>query len=243
MEWCKRLWVSARFLSALAAISLLTPLHALHAQATQSTTAEKPSEARPQQRGVERWESAIAKIEANSNREPGGIVFTGSSSIARWTTLAQDFPKLPVRNHGFGGSVVAEVTHFVDRIVVPYKPRMVVFYAGDNDLGRGNPPAQVASDFQAFFAAVRQSLPRTKIAFISIKPSILRANLFEQMKTSNALIKNWLAKQPNAVFIDVFTPMLDAKGAVRTDLFVADNLHMNPTGYAIWTRAVGPHLQ
>jgi lysophospholipase L1-like esterase len=230
MQRWSRYWVAV-----LAAFSLLAPLQDLHAQ--------RADTGRTQQRDVTRWENAIAKIEASSNREPGGIVFTGSSSIARWTTLAQDFPGLPVRNHGFGGSIVSEVTHFVDRIVVPFKPRMVVFYAGDNDLGMGRTPEQVAADFQAFFAAVRKSLPQAKIAFISIKPSILRANLFEQMKASNTLIKAWLGRQQNAAYIDVFTPMLDEKGAVRTDLFVADNLHMNPTGYAIWTRVVGPYLK
>ncbi len=220
----------------LIAAALIAPLHA------QQSTAPAAQVNRGEP-NFSRWEKAIAKIEQTSPRDPGGIVFTGSSSIARWTTLAQDFPTLPVRNHGFGGSIIAEVTHFADRIIVPYKPRMVVFYAGDNDLGFGRTPEQVLADFKTFFTTVRKALPKTKIAFISIKPSILRKNLVEQMRASNRLIQSWLKKQKNAAYIDVFTPMLDDKGEIRADLFVADNLHMTPTGYAIWTRVVGPYLK
>jgi lysophospholipase L1-like esterase len=212
----------------------------LHAQTPAQPAAQSAQAGQP---NFARWENAIAKIEQTSNREPGGIVFTGSSSIARWTTLAEDFPKLPVRNHGFGGSIISEVTHFADRIVIPYKPRMVLFYAGDNDLGAGRTPEQVADDFKAFFTTVRKALPTTKIAFISIKPSVLRANLFEPMRASNALIHDWLAKQKNVAYIDVFTAMLDSKGNIRPELYVEDKLHMTPQGYEIWTRVVGPYLK
>ena len=214
----------------------LAPSYAQQAAPAQTTvTRGEPNFAR--------WESAIAKIEEAGNREPGGIVFTGSSSIVRWTTLAQDFPGLPVRNHGFGGSIVAEVTHFADRIVVPYKPRMVLFYAGDNDLSAGRNPNQVAADFRAFFKKVRAALPETKIAFISVKPSVLRANLLDQMRMTNDIVKEWLITQKNAAYIDVFTPMLDAHGTIRPELYVEDHLHMNRKGYDIWTKVVGPYLK
>jgi lysophospholipase L1-like esterase len=190
-----------------------------------------------------RWENAIAKIEATGNRAPGGIVFTGSSSIAKWTTLAEDFPGLPVQNHGFSGSLISDVTYYVDRIVIPYKPRLVVFYAGDNDLGTGHTPEQVAADFKTFFAKVRKALPKTRIAFISIKPSLQRANVLEPMRTANALIREWLGKQENVAYIDVFTPMLDSEGRIRPDLYVEDGLHMNRKGYEIWTKAVAPYLR
>lgn len=190
-----------------------------------------------------RWEGAIAKIEATGTREPGGIVFTGSSSITSWTTLAKDFPGLPVRNHGFGGSTIADVTYYVDRIVIPYQPRLVVFYAGDNDLAAGHTPEQVAADFKAFFLEVRKALPKTRIAFISIKPSVQRANVFEPVRTANALIREWLGTQENVAYIDVFTPMLDDEGRIRPDLYIKDGLHMNRKGYAIWTQAVAPYLE
>src|SRR5712671_4307713 len=209
----------------LLAVALLTlaALAQLHAQQAVQPQVAPPPSAQSQtatNRGepnFDRWENAIAKIEATSPREPGGIVFTGSSSIARWTTMAKDFPGLPVRNHGFGGSIVAEVTHFADRIVIPYQPRIVLFYAGDNDLGAGRTPQQVAKDFQAFFKTVRTALPKTKIAFISIKPSVRRANLLEDMRKSNEIIKEWMAGQKNAAYIDVFTPMLDEHGMLRPE--------------------------
>jgi lysophospholipase L1-like esterase len=225
-----------RFLLALALLFIaFAPLHAQEPAAQSAVPRGEPNFAR--------WESAIAKIEATSPRDPGGIVFTGSSSIARWKTLSEDFPGLPVRNHGFGGSIVPEVTHFADRIVIPYKPRMVVFYAGDNDLAAGHTPEQVADDFKAFFDKVHKALPKAKIAFISIKPSVLRANLFDEMRGTNNMVKTWLKQQKNAVYIDVFNPMLDAQGKIRPELYVEDKLHMTPQGYEIWKKVVGPYLK
>src|SRR5215831_13528232 len=144
------------------ALTLFTVLVApLHAQ----VPAQQPATETRGQPNFARWENAVQKIEQTSKREPGGIVFTGSSSIARWTTMAEDFPGLPVHNHGFGGSIISEVTHFSDRLVIAYKPRMVLFYAGDNDLGFGHTPEQVLADFQEFVKTVRKGLPQARIAF------------------------------------------------------------------------------
>src|SRR5271154_5358846 len=83
------------------------------------------------------FEADIRKFEAadavNPPR-PGGIVFVGSSSIVRWKTLAQDFPGYNVINRGFGGSEISDSVRFADRIVTPYKPKMIVFFAGTNDI-------------------------------------------------------------------------------------------------------------
>jgi hypothetical protein len=51
-----------------------------------------------------------------------------------WRTLADDMKPLDVINRGFGGSQIAQVNHYVARIVINYRPRAVVLYAGENDL-------------------------------------------------------------------------------------------------------------
>src|SRR4051794_21682355 len=112
----------------------------------------------------ERWEKAIAAMEkADKDRPPpeGGIFFCGSSSIVRWD-LKKSFPNLPVANRGFGGSQIADSTHFAPRIILPYKPKTIVFYAGDNDLASGKSPEAARDDFVAFAKAVHGKLPRTK---------------------------------------------------------------------------------
>jgi lysophospholipase L1-like esterase len=46
----------------------------------------------------------------------------------------------------------------------------------------------------------------------------------------------------SAVYVDVFTPMLGDDGLPRSDLFIADGLHMSAAGYAVWADAVKAHL-
>jgi len=194
---------------------------------------------------VNKWEAEIKKFEeADRQQAPprGAVVFVGSSSIRMWKDVAEDFPETKVVNRGFGGSELSDSTYFADRIVLPYQPRMVVLYAGDNDLAAGKSPQQVFEAYKAFVSRVRAKLPDVKIAFISIKPSLARVKLMEQMRTANELIRGYAATGKNLVFIDVFTPMLNAEGQPRPELFIQDGLHMNRKGYDIWRSAVAPYL-
>ena len=95
----------------------------------------------------------------------------GECAIRRWTTLAADFPGLPVLNRGFGGSTLYEVNHYAPRIVLPYRPRLIVVYAGDNEIAMGRSATDVARDYRHFVSIVRAALPSTHIAFVSVKPS------------------------------------------------------------------------
>src|SRR5215204_2122828 len=100
-----------------------------------------------------RWDADIAAFEAKDRTNPppkDAIVFIGSSSIRLWKTLEQDFPEHKVINRGFGGSETADSVHFADRIVLPYRPKLVVMYAGGNDINAGKTPEQVAGNFKAF---------------------------------------------------------------------------------------------
>ena len=189
------------------------------------------------------FESEIAEIEARDRveaRTRGGIVFVGSSSIRMWPNLAADFPGLPVLNHGFGGSTLADVIWFTPRIVLPYAPRQIALYAGDNDLAAGRTPAQVLDDYTAFVRVVRQALPAVRIVYISIKPSPSRWALAEPMRQANALIAQAIARDTLATYVDVFTPMLGASGRPRPELFQADSLHMTPAGYVLWRARLAP---
>ena len=141
----------------------------------------------------DRWESAIQAFEAGEKAQPspeGGIVFIGSSSIRFWD-LAKWFPQLPVVNRGFGGSEIADSTRYADRILLPLTPRVVVLYAGDNDISQGKTPDQVASDYRAFVAKVHGALPKTRIVFIAVKPSLSRWNLVGAMRETNEGYKLW----------------------------------------------------
>lgn len=192
------------------------------------------------------WEPDIAQFEARdraSPPRPGSVVFVGSSSIRMWTTLDRDFPGLPVLNRGFGGSEAGDVAQFAERIVVPYKPPVVVFYAGDNDLAADKTPAQVLVAFQSFVATMHRELPGTRIVFVSIKPSIARWSIVDKMRQANSLIRDYTRTDSRLVYVDVFTPMLDASGQPRRELYLEDGLHMTPAGYAIWRDLIAPVIR
>jgi lysophospholipase L1-like esterase len=187
--------------------------------------------------------AAFARADARAMPAPGGILFLGSSSIAFWSTLAADFPGLPVINRGFGGSTIADSVRYADRIVLPYEPRIIVFYAGDNDLAAGRSPRQVLADFRALVRVVHARLPRTRILFISIKPSIARWGLIGKTREANALVRAYTRTSPQLGFVDIFPAMLGADGKPRPELLLADGLHMTRAGYAIWRDAVAPYLK
>ncbi|HEX7814797.1 SGNH/GDSL hydrolase family protein [Dyella sp.] len=191
------------------------------------------------------WTADIAAFQARDHEQAPpqhGVLFIGSSSIRFWTSLAQDFPGVPVINRGFGGSAIADSTFYVDRIVTPYHPKVIVMYAGDNDIAEGASAGQVIKDFQAFVARVRKDLPTVDIVYLSIKPSLARQALWPAMREANAGIAQWMRGKPNLRFVDDTQAMLDAQGHPRAELLREDGLHMKPAGYAIWTAALRPVL-
>jgi len=184
--------------------------------------------------------AAFQKADRLRFPRPGGVVFVGSSSIRMWPHLAADFPGVNVIQRGFGGSELSDVVYRAPQIVVPYKPRLVVLYAGDNDLANGRSPQDVLKQFKAFVGVVRGALPHTRIAFVSIKPSWARVALVDKMRDANDLVRHYIADQPGLTYVDVFNPMLGATGQPRMELLAADSLHMNASGYAIWRRRLTP---
>ena len=170
------------------------------------------------------------------------ILFVGSSSIRMWQT-AESFPDLPVINRGFGGSHTSDVNHFANRIVLKYNPRLIVFYAGDNDIADGKTPQQVFHDFQTFAKLIHDRLPDTRIIYLPIKPSLARWKLWPQMQIANQLVQKLSASDNRLRYIDTATPMLGADGKPRDDIFLDDGLHMNANGYRVWTEVLAPHLK
>ncbi len=191
------------------------------------------------------WQNEIAAFRRADNLQPpptGGIVFTGSSSIRLWHDLADRFSNRRIINRGFGGSWLSDVVHYFPELVVPYQPRTVVVYAGENDIADGRPAAGLLKDVEALLALRQKHLPKSKLVFIALKPSPSRAEKLEEVRKANTLIRQRLAREKQAVFVDVFTPMLDARGTAREELFGPDRLHMNTKGYDLWTQVLAPYL-
>jgi len=195
---------------------------------------------------AERWDATIQKFEDQDKVSPppqNGIVFIGASSIVRWN-LPEYFPELGAKaiNRGFGGSQSVDAVRYVERIVVPYHPRVVVYYAGDNDVEANVPAQEIAHQFELFDQKVHRALPQTKIIFISIKPSIRRWPWIEQIKSANALVRQYCAAHPHLTFVDIVPQMIGADGKPTKELLLDDGLHMTAAGYRIWNEALRPHL-
>jgi len=192
-----------------------------------------------------KWEGAIRKFEEQDTKNPpakGGIVFVGSSSIVGWK-LDKHFPDAAALNRGFGGSQMADSVAFVDRLVTKHEPRVVVVYAGDNDIAAGKSPETVLDDYQQFVAAVHKKLPKTRIVYVAIKPSLKRWKLVERIRQANGLIQAEAAKDERLVFVDIDRPMIGSDGKPRAELFKDDGLHLNEAGYKLWSDLVRPHLK
>ena len=192
-----------------------------------------------------RWESAMKAFEEQDAKQPppkNGILFVGSSSIRKWD-LKKWFPDRNAINRGFGGSEVSDSVEFADRIILKHSPRVVVVYAGDNDIAHEKTPQQVCDDYKKLVGLIHADLPRTKVVFIAVKPSIKRWALVDKIREANRLVTEFTANDERLAFVDIDKPMIGSDGTPQPDLFVKDGLHLSEKGYALWTKLVRPHLR
>ncbi len=207
----------------------------LMAAESKTTQADAPS----------KWENDIQAFEQwdRKNSFPSNaVLFIGSSSIRLWETR-QCFPDLPVINRGFGGSQIAEITPFIGRIVVPYQPRAIVFYAGDNDIAAGKSPQTITNDFRDFVRGVRETLADAPIYFLSIKPSPSRWSMWLNASHANKLIRDFCRSNPGLHYVDLASCLLQEDGTPNPLFYLPDNLHLNAQGYKIWTQILAPSLR
>jgi len=204
-----------------------------------------PIAAAESEHGFQQWEPEIRAFESADRTNPpprNAVLFIGSSTIRLWSTLARDFPNHAVINRGFGGSQIADSTHFADRIIFPYRPRAVFLRAGGNDLWAGKPPDVVFRDFKDFVQTVHQRLPETEIAFIALCPSPARASRAPHEKQLNAQVRQFAQHPPKVRYVDAESLSVGPDGQPRPELFGNDRLHLNAEGYRLLAERVRPHL-
>ncbi len=195
----------------------------------------------------QRWKKELDAFAAADRQQmppPGGVLFVGSSSIRFWVGLETAFADQPVViKRGFGGSRLSESADLVHRLVLPYQPRLVVLYAGENDIHEGVSPPELLAHFQRFVQQVQGALPATRVAYMAIKPSPSRLAFMAAMREANLLIQTHVLQHDNLDYIDVHTAMLDNDGRPRPELFVRDQLHLSAEGYGLWRQIVSAHLR
>ena len=182
---------------------------------------------------------SIAMPAANS------ILFVGSSSFNYWKDISNYFPGYPIINRGFGGSSLTDIIHFSQETILKYKPKQIYIYCGENDIAASDTitPAIVFERFKTLYTIIRTHLGnKVPVMYVSIKPSVARWSMEEKFFAANSLIRNFINKQKHTQFLDVHSAMLDSNGMVYKDIFIADKLHMNAKGYAIWQKIIAPTL-
>ncbi len=182
---------------------------------------------------------AYEKQDSLSMPAKGQILFIGSSSFRLWKSFEADMKGLPASfNRGFGGSTLADALYYFDRMVVKYQPKWVIMYEGDNDLAKGKLPQQIAAEYDEFKARLKKQVPGAKLVFVAARPSLARVAIVDKQKELNALIK---AK--GDYFIDMHSPFYLSDGTLMMDIFVADKLHLNEKGYAIFAKQIRQFIQ
>jgi lysophospholipase L1-like esterase len=193
------------------------------------------------------WSDIIAFRKQDSARAKmaNPILFIGSSSFTNWKDVQAYFPGYPILNRGFGGSTLPDVIRYAYDIIIPYQPKQVVIYCGENDLASADSVsvAEVVRRAKTLFQIIRVNLPDANICYVSMKPSPVRAIIQSKVRAANAEIKKFYGSQKNAGFIDIYDAMLDRQGRMREELYLEDRLHMKPEGYAIWQSIMQPFLK
>jgi len=194
---------------------------------------------------VHSYENNVRLYEATdaSNSPPQkAILLAGDSQFYRWKTVAEDLPGYTVINRGIDGFQTSDLVYFANRLVLPYRARLIVLHVGGNDVHAGKAPEQVLADFKALVAEVRAVQPTVPIVFSSLTPGPGRQEEFARRKETNQVIKNYIITQPGLQFIDLWDAMLTPDGKPRTDLWVADGVHPNHAGYLLRVKIMLPIL-
>jgi len=183
------------------------------------------------------YEDEIKQLESKPIEPKGDkkrVVFYGSSSIRLWNSVETDFPEFEVINQAFGGSTLAACCWFFKRIIPQCKPDILVLYAGDNDLGDGRHPEEVFINFNYMMWLIKEHCGDIPVAFISVKQSISRLNLYDSILFTNKIIQEVIdLKYPHCTYVNIIEAMKN-KGLVNKVLFEPDGLHLSVLGYEIW---------
>ena len=168
----------------------------------------------------------------------GMKLFIGSSSFRLWKSFDADTKGMNAFNRGFGGSTLKDALYYFDRMVVKYQPSWVFMYEGDNDLASGTSPEEIAAQFEEFSGRLSKQVPGAKLVFVSARPSLARETMKAKQQDLNQRIAAISAKKKGHYVIDMHSPFYTADGSLMQDIFVADKLHLNEKGYAIFAKQI-----
>lgn len=193
----------------------------------------------------ERFASAVKSImewDMRNSFPDSAILFIGSSSISNWSTR-ESFPNHPVINRGLSGALISDINYYIRALVLKYRPGVIVFYGGENDIAAGKGSGRVKTDFKGFAEYINKVLPKTKIIFISLKPTLTRLNFWPEMSELNADISELAEENQNLYYLDTASKLIDEEGQPQFEYFRGDGQHLNTKGYKLWSDEIMKLLQ
>ena len=197
------------------------------------------------QQSVRFADQIAAYLKQDSTNPPpkNAIVFIGSSIFRQWAHLKVQMAPLPVFNRAFGGSRTIEVLRQVETLILPYEPRIVVYYCGSNDVNAGISASEILHNFKSFCDKVSGELPKTKIFFVSINRAPQKMNRWNVVDSANTLVKKYCESTPHRGYIDVNPVLFDNDGKPKMELYRDDKLHFKDPAYEEFTKVIKPVLE
>jgi hypothetical protein len=196
---------------------------------------------------VKAWESDIEKFEQldiSKFYPSDAIMFAGSSSIRLWSTIGKDMMPFNVIQRGYGGAKLSDFAVYADRIIYPHPCQAIVIYIGNDISGdeKDKSPLEVSQLFRKTLYIIRRKFPDTPVFWISITPTPARWHVWPEIKEANGMIKEICGQHRNTYYIDTEKYFLTSSGLPKSELFVADKLHLNQDGYTIWAGIIKNEL-
>jgi hypothetical protein len=193
-----------------------------------------------------RHQAAIAAFAEQDRTSPPpqeGILFIGSSIFRQWTNVTGHMAPLPVFNRAFGGSRTWEVLHYMDQVVLPYRPRLIVYYCGSNDINAGEKAPAIVARFGEFAAKVHARLPDTRVLFVSVLKAPQKRNEWATVEAVNDSVKAMLPSMPHLGYIELNPVVFNASGEPRMELYRPDGLHYHPPAYDEFAAVIRPEVE
>lgn len=194
-----------------------------------------------------KWSEAITTFDQQNKSETDpddAILFIGSSSIRRWTTMAADMAPYPTVRRGYGGAKYTDMAVFVDQLISPHDYRAIVMFVGNGVVGKDDDhtPDQIEALTRHIVSVSHQHQPGAPFFLIEITPCEKRFEAWPKIRAVNARLREIALSTPDTYFIPTASHYLNADGTPRPELFVEDKLHLNEDGYKQWASLIRRRL-
>ena len=184
------------------------------------------------------YETKAKKYEANAlNEESYHVMLAGSSSIEFWTSSKEDLDPIVSYNHGIGGTTIEEWDECLNqRLVFPYKPKMVVYYVGINNVINSKQDAgTIWTNLQKFLNDTHEAMPNTKVQYIMMNLIPGYPTYYPVINSVNESVTNY--QKNNSSWLTLINPgiaLLKENGEPNAAYFRTDGLHLSFYGYVVW---------